>query len=78
MGGAPAKLPRGITRYRSRYRVRMNHEGHTHSLGMFDTLTDARAALDIARGEAARAGLSRRLSAGQPATLRQQRLKPSR
>lgn len=51
---APAQLPRGITRYRDRYRVRIDLEGCTHALGMFGTLTDARAALDIARGEAAR------------------------
>lgn len=50
----PAKLPRGITRYRGRYRVRMAHEGRTNALGMFETLTDAKAALDIARGDAAR------------------------
>ena len=51
---APAKLPRGVTRYRGRYRVRVDYEGRTHSLGMFDTLTDARAALDITRGQIAR------------------------
>lgn len=51
---APTKLPRGVTRYRGRYRVRIDNEGRTHSLGMFDTLTDARAALDIARGQIAR------------------------
>ncbi|GAA2153356.1 site-specific recombinase XerD [Humibacillus xanthopallidus] len=51
---APAKLPRGVTRYRGRYRVRVDYEGHTHSLGMFHTLTDARAALDITRGQIAR------------------------
>jgi integrase len=50
----PSKLPRGITLYRGRYRVRMTHEGRTHALGMFETLTDARAALEIARGDAAR------------------------
>ncbi len=50
----PAKPPRGITRYRGRYRVRMTHEGRTNALGMFETLTDAKAALDIARGDAAR------------------------
>jgi hypothetical protein len=32
----------------------MTHEGRTHALGMFETLTDARAALDIARGDAVR------------------------
>ena len=51
---APAKLPRGVTRYRGRYRVRVDYEGRTHSLGMFDTPTDARAALDITRGQIAR------------------------
>ena len=51
---APSKLPRGISLYRGRYRVRMNHEGRTVPLGMFDTLTDARAALSIARADAAR------------------------
>lgn len=49
-----AKLPRGITRYRDRYRVRLDHEGRTHALGMFETIADARAALNIARGDAAR------------------------
>lgn len=34
--------------------MRMTHEGRTHALGMFETLTDARAALDIARGDAVR------------------------
>ena len=51
---APAKLPRGVTRYRDRYRVRVDDEGQTHALGMFDTLTDARAALDITCGQIAR------------------------
>lgn len=51
---APVKLPRGVTRYRGRYRVRVDHEGRTQSLGMYDSLTDARAALDVARGQIAR------------------------
>ena len=51
---APAKLPRGIVRHGGRYRVRVDDEGRTHSLGVYDTLTDARAALDIARGHMAR------------------------
>lgn len=51
---APTTLPRGITRQRGRYRVRIDNEGRTYHLGNFDTLTDARAALDIARGEVAR------------------------
>lgn len=40
--------------FRGRYRVRMDHDGKTHSLGVFDTLTDAKAALNIARADAAR------------------------
>lgn len=51
---APSKLPRGISAYRGRYRVRMDHEGRTVALGMFDTLLDAKAALSIARADAAR------------------------
>lgn len=51
---APSKLPRGISAYRGRYRVRMDHEGRTVALGMFDTLLDAKAALNIARADAAR------------------------
>ncbi len=51
---APVKLPRGVVLHRGRYRVRVDYEGRTHSLGVYDTLTDARAALDIARGQMAR------------------------
>lgn len=47
-------LPRGIVRFRERYRVRRDVDGTTHSLGVFDTLGDARAALDIAKGQRAR------------------------
>lgn len=47
-------LPRGITLHRGRYRVRLHHDGTTHALGVYDTLTDARAALDIARADAVR------------------------
>lgn len=49
---APSKLPRGVSLYRGRYRVRIIHEGRTVAFGMFDTLTDARAALSIARADA--------------------------
>lgn len=49
-----SRLPRGITQYRGRYRVRVDVEGRTHSLGMFQTLTDAKAALHIAKADAAR------------------------
>lgn len=53
----PAKFPRGITSFRGRYRVRLDHDGKTRSLGVFDTLTDARAALDMAKGDAVRGRL---------------------
>jgi len=39
---------------RGRYRVRVDYEGRTHAIGMYDYLVDARAALDIARGQIAR------------------------
>src|SRR5690625_4887777 len=48
------KLPRGISIQEGRYRVRLAVDGTQHSLGMFDTLSDARAALDIAKAEKAR------------------------
>lgn len=51
---APGKLPRGISLQRGRYRARIDHDGRTYHLGNYDTLTDARAALDIARGQIAR------------------------
>lgn len=50
----PGTLPRGITLYRGRYRVRLSVDGQTHALGMFDTLGDAKAALTIAKSEAVR------------------------
>lgn len=53
-GRTSTQLPQGIVLFRGRYRVRMNHDGKTHSLGVYDTLTDAKAALSIARSEAAR------------------------
>lgn len=49
-----ARLPPGIVRFRGRYRVRMDHEGRTHSLGVFETITDAKAALHIAKADVAR------------------------
>lgn len=51
---ATSKLPRGISLYRGRYRVRLDHEGRTVALGMFDTLMDAKVALSIARADSAR------------------------
>lgn len=49
-----SNLPRGVTRHRNGYRVRLDVDGATHSLGVYDTLGDAKAALDIAKGERAR------------------------
>lgn len=54
MSKQPRRLPRGITAHRGRYRVRVSWEGQLWSLGVYDTLTDARAVLDIARGDIAR------------------------
>jgi integrase len=51
---AKGRLPQGVVRFRGRYRVRMDLDGKTHSLGVYDTLTDAKAALSIARADAAR------------------------
>lgn len=50
-----SKLPRGISLTRSgRYRVRFSVDGRQVQVGEFDLLTHARAALDIARGDAVR------------------------
>src|SRR5690606_35644626 len=48
------KLPRGISLHGDRYRVRLMVDGVVHSLGVYDTLTDARAALTLARAEKVR------------------------
>src|SRR5699024_9538378 len=48
------QAPRGITLFRGRYRVRIDASAGTHSLGVFDTVRDARAALEIAKSEPAR------------------------
>ena len=49
------KLPEGVTRNPGgMYRARLGVDGIQHSLGTFATLGDARAALDIARGQKAR------------------------
>lgn len=51
----PKRLPTGVSiNPGGKYRARLRRDGILHSLGTFDTLTDARAALDIARGELAR------------------------
>lgn len=49
------KLPRGINQIGpKRYRVRIFYEGVQHSLGVYDTISDAKAALVIAKSEKAR------------------------
>lgn len=59
MGGGVSrrdpKLPRGIDSPKpGTYRVRMSLDGVQYVIGTYDTLTDARAALAIARGDKAR------------------------
>lgn len=54
-GNGKKKLPRGIDRARNGdYRARIMVDGYQHTLGSFQTIGDARAALDIARSEKAR------------------------
>lgn len=55
-----SRLPYGIDPYpprkrekAGRYRVRIFYEGQQHHVGIFDTITDAKAALNKARGEKA-------------------------
>lgn len=50
----PPRLPAGISKVQGSYRVRLYVDDRQHSLGTFATLTDAKAALDIARSEKAR------------------------
>lgn len=55
MAGTGRKLPRGVNIDRTGgYRARIFVDGVQHSLGTFQTIGDARAALDIARSEKAR------------------------
>lgn len=58
VGMVAAKLPRGIPLFRGRYRVRIDAYGGTHRIGVFATVRDARAALEIAKGERARGNLA--------------------
>lgn len=49
------KLPQGINRTpKGRYRARVYYQGRQQSIGQFDTLTDAKAALNIAKADIAR------------------------
>lgn len=50
----PRPLPRGIIRYRDRYRVRVTYQGARILIGDYDTLTDAKAALAVAQADIAR------------------------
>jgi len=50
----PPSLPRGMYWRRGQISVRVSAYGKRHHLGDFDTLTDAKAALQIAKGEIAR------------------------
>lgn len=50
MGNGGGSLPRGIVFHRGCCRVRLTVEGITDSLGVFDALRDAKAALAIAQG----------------------------
>lgn len=70
------RLPQGITNFRGRYRVRLDVDGRTQSLGVYETLGDAKAALDIAKGEAVRGTFvspSQRRAARQAAAQRAER-----
>ena len=48
------KLPRGIVSYRGKYRARIGYKGQEVALGVFPTLTLAKEALNVARGDIAR------------------------
>lgn len=47
------KYPTGIDKPADKYRVRVTWQGHQYAVGMFYTLTDAKTALSIARGQIA-------------------------
>lgn len=52
--GGTGQAVQGVARYRDHYRVRVDYGGQTHALGNVRHSTDARAALDITRGQIAR------------------------
>lgn len=47
-------LPTGITRFRDGYRVRITVDGQRSTVGVYQTLTDAKAALTLAKADAVR------------------------
>lgn len=49
-----AKLPRGIQRYRGEYRVRISVNGKRHMVGSYPNLSDAKAALTLAKADVVR------------------------
>ncbi len=54
MAGDGDKLPRGIQWIGDKYRVRVTYQGSQYQIGVYYSLGDARAALDIARSQIAR------------------------
>ena len=50
----PAALPRGIVLHRGLYRVRITVEGKRHLVGDYSSLTDAKAALTLAKADVVR------------------------
>lgn len=50
----PAALPRGIVMHRGLYRVRITAEGKRHLVGDYTNLTDAKAALALAKADVVR------------------------
>ena len=50
----PAELPRGIVMYRGLYRVRISVGGKRHLVGDYTNLTDAKAALTLAKADVVR------------------------
>lgn len=50
----PAELPRGIVMYRGLYRVRISVGGKRHLVGDYTNLTDAKAALTLAKADIVR------------------------
>lgn len=50
----PAELPRGIVMYRGLYRVRISAGGKRHLVGDYTNLTDAKAALTLAKADIVR------------------------
>lgn len=50
----PAELPRGIQLYRGAYRVRVSYQGKRHMVGSYRGLSEAKAALTLAKADIVR------------------------